>query len=287
MPPGHGHISRDVINIPEVQVYIEDFGKPDDICLAAETGGIVIGAAWSRILFHPGKKGYGNIDEHTPELAISILPEYRGMGTGTKLLESLYMELESGGYRQISLSVQKENPAVRLYTRTGFTIIGNNEEDYIMLKRLIGADQPVAFGLSLEELWKLFPIELKEYDPQYSKWYKEIKNELVAILGDSILRISHIGSTAVEGLLSKPIIDILLEIKHQDAVVLTVLKDRLVADGWLLMNSNVEEYLRNSFIEGKLRFDFNKGYTPQGFAEKAFHLHLVPQGDHDELYFRD
>jgi len=87
-----------------------------------------------------------------------------------------------------------------------------------MLKRLIGADQPVAFGLSLEELWKLFPIELKEYDPQYSKWYKEIKNELVAILGDSILRISHIGSTAVEGLLSKPIIDILLEIKHQDAV---------------------------------------------------------------------
>ena len=34
------------------------------------------------------------------------------------------------------------------------------------------------------------------------------------------------------------------------------------------------------------RMDFNKGYTPNGFAERVFHLHLRAFGDHDELYFR-
>jgi GrpB-like predicted nucleotidyltransferase (UPF0157 family) len=33
--------------------------------------------------------------------------------------------------------------------------------------------------------------------------------------------------------------------------------------------------------------DLNKGYTPAGFAEKVFHLHIKPSGDWDELYFRD
>ncbi len=32
---------------------------------------------------------------------------------------------------------------------------------------------------------------------------------------------------------------------------------------------------------------FNKGYTPEGYADKVFHLHMRLQGDHNELYFRD
>ena len=35
------------------------------------------------------------------------------------------------------------------------------------------------------------------------------------------------------------------------------------------------------------RLSFNKGYTENGFAERAFHLHLRKAGDNDELYFRD
>jgi GrpB-like predicted nucleotidyltransferase (UPF0157 family) len=39
--------------------------------------------------------------------------------------------------------------------------------------------------------------------------------------------------------------------------------------------------------QDKTRMDFNKGYTPDGFAKRVFHLHLREIGDHDELYFQD
>lgn len=35
------------------------------------------------------------------------------------------------------------------------------------------------------------------------------------------------------------------------------------------------------------RMSFNKGYTPDGYAEKVFHIHIHPLGDNDELFFRD
>ena len=35
------------------------------------------------------------------------------------------------------------------------------------------------------------------------------------------------------------------------------------------------------------RMSFNKGYTPDGYAEKVFHIHLRYSGDNDEIYFRD
>ena len=37
----------------------------------------------------------------------------------------------------------------------------------------------------------------------------------------------------------------------------------------------------------KQTLDLNKGYTPAGFAEKVYHLHVRALGDWDELYFRD
>lgn len=137
VPEGVEAPPRDVIFHPGVYVYIENFGEKDDVCLVAEQGGKIIGAAWSRILAHPGKRGYGNIDPHTPELAISVLPHARSKGVGTALLSALFKTLADRGYSRISLSVQKENPALRLYTRVGFERIGENEEDFIMVKSLI------------------------------------------------------------------------------------------------------------------------------------------------------
>ena len=67
--------------------------------------------------------------------------------------------------------------------------------------------------MSLEELWRLFPVILKEYDPAYPVWYEEERSRILKIVGkENIFRISHIGSTAVTGLLSKPTVDILLEL---------------------------------------------------------------------------
>lgn len=131
--------------------------------------------------------------------------------------------------------------------------------------------------MSLEELWQLFPIILKEHNPEYSSWYLEEKESLVNIIGkNNIARINHIGSTSVKGLIAKPTVDILLEVNNDCEV--EALKEKLSNNGWILMSySNDPE----------LRMVFNKGYTKYGFAEKVFHLHLRYFNDWNELYFRD
>ena len=136
VPPGQTPYERDIIDIPEIYNYIKDFGKPDDLGLVAETENGVVALATSRLLAGPGIKGYGNIDETTPELMISVLPKARGQGIGTKLLTALHEALKKRGEKRISLSVQKTNPAVRLYQRLGYVTIKETSDDYIMVKSL-------------------------------------------------------------------------------------------------------------------------------------------------------
>ena len=129
LPEGVEPPPRSVVDLPELQVYVTDFGtRPGDLCLVAEAEGIVVGAAWSRIM-----EDYGHIDSSTPSLAISLLPEYRGRGIGTQLLNGLLLLLRENGYRRVSLSVQKGNPALRLYQRTGFHIVAEKGTEYLML----------------------------------------------------------------------------------------------------------------------------------------------------------
>lgn len=126
-PPG-----REVIDLPELRLYIEDFGsRKGDHCLVADFGGKVVGAVWTRIM-----NDYGHIDDDTPSFAISLYKDYRGQGIGTRLLTDMLELLKSGGYRQTSLSVQKENDAVRLYEFVGFRIVDENEQEYIMVCEL-------------------------------------------------------------------------------------------------------------------------------------------------------
>ena len=129
LPEGVEPPPRSVVDLPELQVYLADFGtRPGDRCLVAEAAGKVIGAAWCRIM-----EDYGHIDNDTPSLAISLLPEYRGQGTGTQLLNALLRLLRENGYQRASLSVQKENPALRLYRRAGFRILAEKGTEYLML----------------------------------------------------------------------------------------------------------------------------------------------------------
>ncbi|RDU22668.1 GNAT family N-acetyltransferase [Anaerosacchariphilus polymeriproducens] len=125
-------LPRDVIYRPEIYVYIKDWGKEDDLCLVAEIDHKIVGAVWTRIL--DGKiKGYGNIDSETPEFAISLLEEYRNLGIGTRLMNEMIEQLKRRGYKKTSLSVAKENYALKLYQNVGFEVIDENEEDYLML----------------------------------------------------------------------------------------------------------------------------------------------------------
>ncbi|WP_369344339.1 GrpB family protein [Bifidobacterium aquikefiricola] len=129
--------------------------------------------------------------------------------------------------------------------------------------------------MTVEELWQLFPIQLSEHDPQWSAWYEDESSSLVRILGGNVARIDHIGSTYVSGLVAKPIVDILLQVRPTADIA--DVRGVLEGDGWLLMAECPER--------GEL--DLNKGYTPEGFAAKVFHLHVRREGDWDELRFRD
>lgn len=139
-----------------------------------------------------------------------------------------------------------------------------------------GAEMKKLEDMTLEELWELFPIVLKEHSPKYAEWYEEEKQNLTELLADfGLQRINLIGSTSVEGLIAKPIVDILLELPEY--YELDRVAELLQNAGWILMIRDDE----------KQTLDLNKGYTPAGFAEKVYHLHVRALGDWDELYFRD
>lgn len=132
-------------------------------------------------------------------------------------------------------------------------------------------------ALTKEQLWQLFPITLKEYNVYYNEWYTEEEALIKGFLGDeTIERISHIGSTAVLGLLAKPTVDILLEIKKDTD--LAWLKTKFMQGGYLFSRQRENPPPKMMFM---------KGYLPTGFDEKVFHVHLRYLGDWAELYFRD
>ena len=137
LPEGASMPPREIIRQPELSVYIDNFGQMNDLCLVAEAEGHILGAVWTRIL--AGEiKGYGNVDAHTPEFAISVKKEFRQQGIGSKLMWEMIALLKSKGYRKASLSVNKDNYACQMYGKLGFRVIKEQEEDYLMLLELSG-----------------------------------------------------------------------------------------------------------------------------------------------------
>lgn len=128
--------------------------------------------------------------------------------------------------------------------------------------------------MTLQELWRLFPISLVKPDEKWAGNYKEIEFSLRKILsGYRIDRISHIGSTAIKGIWAKDIVDVLIEIPN--TVYIKDVAQVIEHNGFIRMST------------GNKRISLNKGYTNKGFAEKVYHVHLRYTGDNDELYFRD
>lgn len=123
---------REIINRPELQVYIADFGKrKGDYCLVAQVEERIVGAVWVRIM-----NDYGHIDNETPSFAISLYPDYRKNGIGTALMKAMLDLLKSVNFNRVSLAVQKANYAVKMYRAVGFEIADENEEEYIMVCKL-------------------------------------------------------------------------------------------------------------------------------------------------------
>lgn len=128
--------------------------------------------------------------------------------------------------------------------------------------------------MSLEELWKLFPIILSPHNPEWKIWADNEIQSLSALLAPYYSpTINHIGSTAIPDIMAKPIVDILVEMP--DDCDWREVKNILEESGYICMSESVQ------------RMSFNKGYTPAGYADKVFHIHIHATGDNDEIYFRD
>lgn len=124
-----------------------------------------------------------------------------------------------------------------------------------------------------EERAKLFPVILEKHNPEWKKWYKEEKNNIVSNV-NNIVSIHHYGSTSIPNIMAKPTIDILIEIdKDSD---LESLKQNIIESGYHYMKFGAPPAMM-----------FVKGYTPSGFAERVFHIHVYYAGLQKELLFRD
>jgi ribosomal protein S18 acetylase RimI-like enzyme len=124
VPPHLPPPERSIIDHPDLARYISGWGRVDDIGVAAVDADELVGAAWLRLMVG-SNQGYGYVDDRTPELSVAVLPEYRGQGLGTQLLERLLQQARTQ-YPAVSLSVSMDNPARRLYEHLGFEAVSSD-----------------------------------------------------------------------------------------------------------------------------------------------------------------
>ncbi len=107
---------------PYLDRYVAGWGRPTDLGVIGLEHGLQVGAVWSRLLIGADRT-YGYIDDQTPELAAAMLPAYLGRGIGTRLMAA-YLELARAQFPAVALNVRADNPALRLYQRAGFEVVG-------------------------------------------------------------------------------------------------------------------------------------------------------------------
>ena len=121
--PREAPLSRDILVLPKLARYIDGWGERlgDRGSIAFAGSNYYVGAAWLRLFSHD-VPGYGYVDDLTPELSVSVLPEWRGCGIGTQLIEAT-LEQARSQFPAVSLSVTPGNPAQHLYERLGFEVV--------------------------------------------------------------------------------------------------------------------------------------------------------------------
>lgn len=120
------------------------------------------------------------------------------------------------------------------------------------------------------------PITLVEYDPEWPQRYRRERENVLGAIGDRVVRIEHVGSTAVPGLAAKPIVDVTATVEDWVTV------DRVVEP----IESIGYEYVPES-AEAEDPWRYFEKRPEDG---QAFNLHLRPVGsDHVEknVLFRD
>ncbi|MGE1209756.1 GNAT family N-acetyltransferase [Bacillus pumilus] len=173
-------------DLPPLKETIQDVMKAKEQFIGFEQKGILLGVA--------------SYEEQKDYLIISRLavhPKALKQGIGTRLMSTIMeknvpIELTTG---------QKNTPAKKLYEKLGFLETGVIH---------------VAKELTLSKMtWTpRRKVEVVEFKKEWHEEFHQEKQQLKQIIQKSWIEGHHIGSTSVEGLAAKPIIDILIEVSH-------------------------------------------------------------------------
>jgi ribosomal protein S18 acetylase RimI-like enzyme len=131
--PENRAIPAEILQEESLSKYHESWGREGDFGYVAvyEDSGEAVGVCWCR-WFKGENRGYGYVDDETPELSIAVWESYRGQGIGGTLLERTIEKARSMGCRGLSLSVQKGNRSVGLYEDKGFKVMRLEDGAYTM-----------------------------------------------------------------------------------------------------------------------------------------------------------
>ena len=136
VPPGQPKYPKSIIENPDIKKYIENWNqKEGDLAIVGVENDKLVAAIWGR-KFDELKKGYGFVDKDIPEISMAVKKEYRNQGIGTNLINVIEHEFIEMGITNLSLSVDKLNPAKRLYERCGFKLFEEQGTAITMIKQL-------------------------------------------------------------------------------------------------------------------------------------------------------
>lgn len=134
-PDGPNGSVAEVLSQPELAHYVVGWPRPGDLGVIALDEQQSVGAAWVRLL-PESDPGYGFVDAATPELSMGVLQAWRGRGVGSHLLDALITAAREHGLPSLSLSVERDNYARRLYERVGFRQVDEVSGALTMLLQL-------------------------------------------------------------------------------------------------------------------------------------------------------
>ncbi|NLE79959.1 MAG: GNAT family N-acetyltransferase [Rhodococcus sp.] len=133
-PDGPHGTRQDVLRQPNLVHYVTGWPRGGDLGVVAEDD-LPVGAAWLRFFTSDGP-GYGFVDETVPEISMAVVRPHRGQGIGRLLLDTLIIASRGENIPALSLSVEPDNYARRLYEHAGFQQAGHYGGAITMILRL-------------------------------------------------------------------------------------------------------------------------------------------------------